>query len=552
MNQLHRGFMMFAALLSLWMAAGEAHARSERRGTPRAFVAPEVLVPGGKAVITYENSDFTGHDVFLHYGFNGWNQPVASAGAGQEVSNGNLNYFAREKMTFDPEQQRYRIEVALPGDARALHFVFCRDRCGSGSWDNNQGKDYARGVSFPYIGPILTWNDKTPPTSGLVISFENPTDGGQRGWLRFWQNDGAVETLEQMPTGSMYRFVLQALRPGTQYSYQVGVGLHQSAVYTFRTLAQQAVGTESLRFLVFGDAQDNGESGRFSAVASAMAQQTDADFAISTGDLPWNDDPGDWWTFFDKARNLFAHKVVMPALGNHDTPGSSSNTNHTSFNYYFAHPGLVNGVSHYRFDVGGARFYALNSERAGDFSKDGVQYRWMNAELTQRRAQLATGRSGWTFAYWHKPPFNVGSRHVGEQYAYRLMAALFAGIVDWQFSGHEHLYQRMKPLSLAADGRGDPLIRSWYGTSPDRNEGVGYLVVPSGGVVPESSLVPFQQNQGLRSLIAYPLVSSSTNRAPTFSGFARIDLDANHMELKTYSVDDAQRAQLIDTVSYEK
>lgn len=510
-------------------------------------IVPEVLIPGQIATVYYTHETRKSEDVYLHFGFNGWNMPVAGTGAGSETINGNLNYFSRRKMQFDSVKGQFFLTIDIQQSSRALHLAFCWNRCAGSDWDNNNGKDYSRPVQFPYIGPILTWNQNVKPDDGIVVAFEHSEAGA--GWINYWPENKFAQMKHQTSTGPMHRFELGGLQAATRYSYQVGVGnAFQSKVYSFKTLPAAAT-LDALSFLVFGDAQDNGESGRFAAVAAAMASgHPDADFVISTGDMPWNDKPGDWWSFFDKGKELFAAKVLMPALGNHDTPGTGSNSNHESFNYYFSHPGIPANLNYYRFDVGPAAFFAMNSERPRELQPDGSQYLWLRQQMNHHRlAQGQTVGPLWSFAYWHIPPFNAGNRHWREQFTFRPVSKTFTNNLDWHFGGHEHLYQRMKPIDFRGSA---PACMSEYGTAP--GQGVGYLVVPSGGAFPESQLVSRQQSSEARAVLAFPDVAPTRDRVAGFAGFTRVEVTGPSISLRTFGLDAGGQSMLIDSLQYTK
>lgn len=513
-------------------------------------VEPVVLQPGGTALITYNSRRAAGKELSLHYGFNGWNHVTSGPGAGRESIDGNTNYFIRRPMTWNAQLGQFQMEIALPPTARALHFVFCWDGCGPGTWDNNNGHDYARPLVFPYIGPLLAWDTPDAAATSMVVSFEHPAAG--EGWIRYWEGNRSSKLLGSFERGPMHRFYLRNLKPNTRYYYQVGVGeAFRSKTYSFRTTESFESMTD-LSFLIFGDAQDNGEDGNFRRVAEAMAlNHSDIDFVISTGDMPWNDKPGDWWSFFDKARDLFAAKALMPALGNHDTPGVTSNGNHESFNYYFPHPGQADGTSHYRFNVGPAAFFAMNSERPSELAEDGAQHRWLAQHLGVRSPGQQSPRGAvrplWSFAYWHMPPFNAGVRHWRGQYQFRAPAKMFNQVLDWHFGGHEHLYQRMRPIEFADQVA---VCGQDYGNDP--GQGVGYLIVPSGGVFPNGNLVSRAQNSDARALLAFPDVATTVDSVQTFSGFTRVDIEGSSIAIRTYNVTLSGRFSVADEISYSK
>lgn len=516
---------------------------------------PEVIVPGKNVRIEYNNPQILGHPVFIHYGFNGWNLDTNGPGAATHIDQNNLNYYAHTSMQWSEQSHRYFANIPVPLNARALHMSFCWDSCKSGQWDNNKKNDYAWPVVFPYIGPVLTWNEKTHPSSAIVISFESGVSAPA--WLEYEVSGGGPSASSQTtrifsPRGVKHRFELKGLLPDTFYNYRVGAGENlKSEIYKFKT-AKKFSSLKQLSFLVFGDVQDNGENGVFARLADEMARQNkDIDFILSTGDLPWNDKPGDWWTFFDKGRLLFANHVVMPAQGNHDTPTVQSNRDHTSFVRYFDLPDINLDRVYYQFSFGPARFYALNSERPDELAEGGVQYRWLNTQLNKREFQMQQTRDElWSFAYWHIPPFNVGARHGTQQKISKAIVSLLDGIIDWQFGGHEHLYQRTKPLKMFSPQR-EPVIMTNYGNG--QNEGVGYLVVPSSGVPASSEILSFTNYPEYRERLAFPLLDYSANSVPAMIGYTRIDINDTLINLRVFQLnEEGKAATVMDQLQYQK
>jgi hypothetical protein len=524
---------------------------SNQQNFGRVAVKPELIVPGANIRIEYNNPKLIKTSVFIHYGFNGWNLPLSGTGAGSAIDQNNKNYYMHSQMIWDEKNELYYVRIFVPTDARALHMSFCWDSCHNGQWDNNEKNDYAWPIVFPYIGPILTWNEKTPPSSGIVISFES----GQPAvaWLEYGMSGVQKPKIKIMsPIGVGHRFELKSLLPDTFYSYRVGSGKSfKSAEFKFKT-AKSFTNLKNLSFLVFGDAQDNGEDGVFSKLAKDMAvRHSDIDFVLSTGDLPWNDNPGDWWTYFDKGRTLFARHVVMPTIGNHDTPTVNSSPDHRSFVRYFDLPYVTKERVFYQFNFATAHFYALNSERPNEMAEGGIQYMWLDSQLKKRDFQIHKSEGElWSFAYWHIPPFNVGARHGSQQIISRDLASLFDGVIDWHFGGHEHLYQRTKPLKFFSPQR-DPIIMESYGNR--KNDGVGYLVVPSSGVAGSSELFPYSSHPEHRKRLAFPAVNNSVNNISPMIGYTRVDIVDSAIILQVFRLNEnTQSSFVIDQVHYQK
>lgn len=508
----------------------------------RVELTPAIAAPGSLATLRYTRpNEHEARQVYAHFGFNGWNSVLAGDGAGKAADMDNWDYFVHRAMTWNASAHAYELDVRIPEDGRSLHVVFCWDACANGNeWDNNAGNDYGWPLAFPYIGPVLTWNEKTKPESGVVIQFESQWQ--ESAWIEVRAASSAPSGAYQKyvsDNGPQHRFILTDLRPATEYEYRAGSASGaESPLYRFRTAPSPDKGA-AVRFVAFGDAQDHGDGLRFREIAEAIVRdQPDIDFVLSTGDLPWNDKPGHWWTFFDKAKALLASKVFMPVLGNHDTPTVNSNPDHSSFVRYFALPEVREDHAYYPFAIGNARFFGMNSERRKELEPGDVQYRWLEEHLRPDPR--------WTFVYWHVPPYNTGERHYREQDQMRGITKLFDGVVDWELSGHEHLGQRFRPLRY---GGADPIGMNTYGIGP--NDGVGYAVLPGSGAVPATALIPAHEQNALRRHLAFPVIGDVSVAAPAFSGYARFDIVLDQLEFRIFSVG-IHGSEAVDRIQYQR
>ncbi len=500
--------------------------------------------PGKSVTITYQGSLARRSNLTLHYGFNGWNALQGQTQTKQDDGTSNSDFYQQAPMTPLPVSQGsgYEVTITIPAQAKALHMVFFTKSSQAQEWDNNQGQDFNIGVQFPYIGPYLTWNSTTKPDSGVVVSFvSGPSCVGQ---VEYGVSTSLGQVVQGTASKRYHQIVLASLQGNTTYFYKVRCkGGRSSAVYSFKTaLSSPSV----VRFAALSDMQDNGETGRWSTTsAELLANHKDLDFLIISGDLPWNDRPGLWWTFFDKGRALFATKVIMPVPGNHDTPTVNSNTNTTSFETFFSLPTASGSSTYYSFRFGPALFLGMNSEYASDFAKpNGKQYQWMSATLSS----LPTPKPTWVFAYAHHPSYNVGNRHWGGQGSYRDITEFFDGKVDWVFYGHEHMYQRMKPIRYNG-----ALVQS-YGNGV--TQGVGYVVLPPAGAWPNPNVIDEASTKAYyRNRLAYPVPATGRSDVSSQNGFVRVELQGRTFSLKAYGMgtpQSPQSARVVDQVSYTK
>ena len=482
--------------------------------------------------------------IYIRYGFDGWNK-ISDGQDDQSVETiqNNKNYYKQVEMT-QVDQESYQITIDRPEEAKVVHYAFCWQDCKSGQWDNNNDQDFAKTLnSFPFIGPYLSWGEKESTETSMQISWQNDVERSSR--VKVWSSNDGVGQTYLIRRQQQNHLKLVSLRADTKYYYQIISGDQTSKVYSFDTLQP---GQENLNFIVFGDAQDNGDNGYFDQLAKHMNDFTDIDFVLSVGDMPWNDMSAHWWYFFDSAKDLFGSKPLMSVIGNHDTPGNGSNRHFDQFARFFNYDFNWNKTFHvrdrtdkysfYQFKVGPARFMMLNSERLNEWDHDKLQYNWFKDQLRDSESD-----SLWNFASWHIPSFNAGSRHFGRQYATRNMAKLASGKIDWVFNGHEHLYQRTKPIEVRS--LSNIKTRSEYGTA--NGGGTGYIVVPPSGHTNSNKLKNHSRSQ---ARLAYPKKNSGPKN---FVGFSTVEIRKNQIKIITWALDiSTNRLKEIDRISYQK
>jgi hypothetical protein len=475
-------------------------------------VYPPAPTPGKAVRIKYQNDSLMGLPVKIHLGYNGWNLKVP--GFTEVREGGDLSYHIKYPLYYDAKNQNYYIDVEVPAEARAIHYVFCWNECERGQWDNNNSSDYGWPIKFPYIGPFLTWNHTTPSTSGIVVSFEDPLSGAAS--LEYWsEKDKKRRVITDSPR-KIHRFNLTQLSAGSTYFYRVKSRGFASETYSFRTHD----GSRNVTFIGMSDTQNGGEWCAFPAIQTEIMQKhRDVDFILFAGDFLWNLKPGLWWTMFDSAREILGSKVIMPVPGNHDTPTDDSNSNVSAFRTYFDLPYVHPRMAHMEFEVGPAKFYGMDSENVAELEVGGEQYKWLEGKVKERNAKLKLDSQNWTFAYWHVPPINTGRRHPGQQYRLRPAAQLLAQVADLHFAGHEHIYQRSVPLDFRFEKQPE------YGSGPGR--GTGYIIFPSAGAWPEVGL-----GKADRSFLAFAGSDGKGNASG--NGFTRVEIKGNELHMKTY------------------
>ena len=145
-------------------------------------------------------------------------------------------------------------------------------------------------------------------------------------------------------------------------------------------------------------------------------------------------------------------------------------------------------MGNYSFDYGDAHFLCLDSNTYVDPTDPGWKA-YIEADLSGTDAR-------WKFVVYHHPAFNVGLEHYNEQHM-RVLSPLFeAHGVDFVLHGHEHNYQRTRPLRFEPAGPGgaghvggkDRLVPGTFhvdtrfdGRTATRPDGVQYITTGAGG-----------------------------------------------------------------------
>jgi 3',5'-cyclic AMP phosphodiesterase CpdA len=183
----------------------------------------------------------------------------------------------------------------------------------------------------------------------------------------------------------------------------------------------------SLKFAAIGD-NGTGESAQYE-VADMMTRAHRTfpfDLVIMLGDNMYGSQrPSDFVQKFERpyAALLAANVRFQASLGNHDRP---ENVSYPPFN--------MNGQRYYTYVRGNVRFYALDSTLM-----DRKQLEWLEAALRDAREE-------WKICYFHHPLYSDAARHGSSFDLREVLEPLFVKYgVNVVFSGHDHVYERVKP-----------------------------------------------------------------------------------------------------------
>jgi len=185
--------------------------------------------------------------------------------------------------------------------------------------------------------------------------------------------------------------------------------------------------TDSLKFAAIGD---NGTGDRPQYEIAKQMENAHASFAfdlvIMLGDNMYGGQtPADFLKKFEQpyASLLKAGVKFQASLGNHDRP---ENVDYKPYN--------MNGERYYTYARRNVRFFALDSTLM-----DTKQLAWLESALQ-------TAREDWKICYFHHPLYSNASRHGSSVDLRVTLEPIFVKhSVDVVFTGHDHVYERVKP-----------------------------------------------------------------------------------------------------------
>jgi predicted phosphodiesterase len=209
---------------------------------------------------------------------------------------------------------------------------------------------------------------------------------------------------------------------------------------------------DSLKFAVLGD-NGTGEQPEYD-VGQRMAAAHAAfrfDMVLMLGDNMYGrQDPEDFVTKFERPYAALLKDGVLfyATLGNHD---DQNNRFYKGFN--------MGGERYFTFVKKNVRFFVLDTNQLDPKQRD-----WLDTALQQSDDQ-------WRICYFHHPLYSDAARHGSDVSLRVVLEPLFVKYgIDVVFSGHDHVYERLKP-----------------------QKGITYFVSGSGGALRKGDVRPSAQ-----------------------------------------------------------
>lgn len=228
-------------------------------------------------------------------------------------------------------------------------------------------------------------------------------------------------------------------------------GLTFFAVLFLASAAKAATGPralpgpgEPLRFAVFGDL---GTASPAQKAVAALLDKADPQFVLLLGDIVYpGGDRADYETkYFPIYGRTLSRIPFFPAVGNHDYGNFKKSKPKGEARFAEGYGEVFRRPPYYSFKAGDAEFFSVDTNREGydipaaaSIAAESEQWLWL------RRA-LESSLAKWKFVFLHVPLYS-SSWH-GDHAALRsFLKPLFDGKVDVVFQGHDHVYERRRPI----------------------------------------------------------------------------------------------------------
>jgi acid phosphatase type 7 len=346
-------------------------------------------------------------------------------------------------------------------------------------------------------GPVLPRQPylQSVGTTSALVAFRTSTSCTP--FVRFGEGAYLSRSASATVTGYRHAVKLDGLTPGRTYSYVVEACGSVTGARTFQT----ATGADVTRvhFTAMGDFGTGGSLQR--KVLQVLTPERAGEFLLTLGDNAYSSgtDAEFQGNMFTPMAALLRRTPLFPTPGNHEY--ITSNAQPYLDNFYLPANNSARTERYYSFDWGPVHFVSLDSNcltyPTTECTK-AIQQDWVAKDLA------ATTRP-WKIVFFHHPPWSSGD-HGSSTSMRKAFAALFEQYgVDLVLTGHDHNYERSKPM------KGEAVAAS--GT-----KGIPYLVVGSGG----ATMRPFETSQP----------SWSAFRDDTNVGFLDVTVDGGTLTAK--------------------
>lgn len=219
------------------------------------------------------------------------------------------------------------------------------------------------------------------------------------------------------------------LSPHTKYVYRVGDGVNWSEWFQFETASDKPA---PLRFIYFGDAQNDLKQHWSRVVRGAYSDMPKAQFIVHAGDLVnVGSRDADWGEWHAAAGWINGMVPTVPTPGNHEYAGQPGLTTHwrPQFTLPENGPDGLHETAYY-FDIQGVRIVSLNT-----IERPAEQVPWLDAVLKNNPCK-------WTVLTFHYPIYSTAKGRDNKTVRELWRPIIDQYGVDLVLTGHDHTYGR--------------------------------------------------------------------------------------------------------------
>lgn len=308
-------------------------------------------------------------------------------------------------------------------------------------------------------GPIIQ-NPAALPTTMTLVWWTNAVGDSTVEYgttLALGSSANVAQTLscEVGAAGTCHTVPLTGLTGGTRYYYRLlvnGVEAQAASPSIYFTTLREPSDPGDIFFTVVGDW---GQATSGEADVANLQNGDDPQMIITVGDNAYPNGTQSEWDNNALAYyvNPMKRALFVPTLGNHDvnSSGAASWFNSAEIKTFALPRNAPAGQEerYFSFDSGNVHFVVLDSNVPGD----ATQRAWLANDL-------ATTTRKWKFVFLHHTPYSCanGIASLGSNATVRSnWNPLFEYYgVDVVFDGHDHIYERSKPLDEFSDPNGTP------------------------------------------------------------------------------------------------
>ncbi|HET6995275.1 MAG TPA: metallophosphoesterase family protein [Chitinophagaceae bacterium] len=406
-------------------------------------------------------------------------------------------------------------------------------------------------------GPYL---QVATPTS-IIVRWR--TDELDVSFVRYGKEPGILNGIAGNSTRTNDHVVtLTGLEPYTKYYYLVE-GFRDTLQWDERnhfTTLPPAESENKYRIGVFGDCGTNSTNQlntRDQFLKYLDKNVLNAWILVGDNAYSFGKDMEYQTNFFNVYKDiLLKQSPLFPAPGNHDYQDEyysaefAQRSGEVAYYRNFTMPtkGEAGGVpsntsSFYSFDIGNIHFLSLDSQGEEDngtrlFDTTGSQVKWVKRDLE------ANKNKEWIIAYWHHPPYSMGSHNSDREtqmvkIRQNLIPILERYGVDLVICGHSHSYERSK------------LMQGHYGLEASFSAEKHLLSNSSGSYDGSTNSCPFVKDSTNRGTIY--IVTGSSGRIDysqttfphdalpfsnvTIGGATLLEIEGNRLDMKWICAD---------------